>query len=123
MVWGMIHQVVVEVAPPAPPSSTEVHSWGHSSVVLGTIVPFVEPFREHLSPNIDNVSEKLTLRYPHEGPWVEPRLHLSKASDSLVLGDLYSKHARNALQGYLDHKKPRPLGPFSGKMPRALRWS
>jgi hypothetical protein len=32
----------------------------------------LEPFRGRLSPNIDNVSEKLTLRYLHEGPWVEP---------------------------------------------------
>ena len=31
---------------------------------------FLEPFRGHLSPNIDNVSEKLTLRFPHKGPWV-----------------------------------------------------
>jgi len=31
----------------------------------------LEPFCGHLSPKIDKVSEKLTLRYPHEGPWVD----------------------------------------------------
>ena len=40
-------------------------------LVLGALCSFLEPFRGRLSPNIDNVSEKLTLRYPHEGPWVE----------------------------------------------------
>ena len=45
--------------------------WGHPVPVLGAISPFVEPFRGRLSPNIDNVTEKLTLRYPHEGPWVD----------------------------------------------------
>ena len=47
--------------------------WGYPRPVLGAVDPFLEPFRGHLSPNIDNVSEKLTLRYPHEGPWVELR--------------------------------------------------
>jgi len=47
--------------------------WGHLVPVLGAISPFLEPFRGRLSPNIDNVSEKLTLRYPHEGPWVVQR--------------------------------------------------
>jgi hypothetical protein len=44
--------------------------WGYPVLVLGAISAFLEPFHGHLSPNIDNVSEKLTLRYPHEGPWV-----------------------------------------------------
>ena len=44
---------------------------GYPSLVLGAIASFLEPFRGRLSPNIDNVSEKLTLRYPHEGPWVD----------------------------------------------------
>ena len=44
--------------------------WGYPVLVLGAISPFLEPFRGRLSPNIDNVSEKLTLRYPHEGPRV-----------------------------------------------------
>ena len=44
--------------------------WGYPVPVLGAISPFLEPFRGRLSPNIDNVSEKMTLRYPHEGPWV-----------------------------------------------------
>ena len=44
--------------------------WGYPRPVLGAVDPFLEPFRGRLSPNIDNVSEKLTLRYPHEGPWV-----------------------------------------------------
>ena len=47
--------------------------WGHPVPVLGAISPFLEPFRGRLSPNIDNFSEKLTLRYPHEGPWVAHR--------------------------------------------------
>ena len=44
--------------------------WGYPVLVLGAVSSFLEPFRGRLSPNIDNVSEKLTLRYPHEGPWV-----------------------------------------------------
>ena len=58
--------------------STKGPMWGHPVPVLGAISPFLEPFRGRLSLNIDNVSEKLTLRYPHEGPWVEtyPGLHL-----------------------------------------------
>ena len=46
-------------------------SWGHSRFVLGAIGSFLEPFCGHLSPKIDKVSEKLTLRYPHEGPCVD----------------------------------------------------
>jgi hypothetical protein len=44
---------------------------GYPSLVLGAIASFLEPFRGHSSPNIDNVSEKLTLRYPHEEPCVD----------------------------------------------------
>ena len=44
--------------------------WGYPVFVLGAVCSFLEPFCGHLSPNIDNVSEKLTLRYLHEGPWV-----------------------------------------------------
>ena len=51
--------------------TTEGPMWGHPRFVLGTIVSFLEPFRGYLSPNIDKVSEKLTLRYPHEGPCVD----------------------------------------------------
>ena len=47
--------------------------WGYPRPVLGAVDPFLEPFRGRLSPNIDNSSEKLTLRYPHEGPWVDSR--------------------------------------------------
>ena len=50
--------------------TTKGPMWGYPVPVLGAISPFLEPFRGRLSPNIDNVSEKLTLRYPHEGPWV-----------------------------------------------------
>ena len=69
-------------APPAPRHphrSTQTPMWGYPVPVLGAISPFVEPFRGRLSPNIYNVSEKLTLRYPHEGPWVVqlPRRKLS----------------------------------------------
>jgi len=49
---------------------TKCPMWGYPRPVLGAVDPFLEPFRGRLSPNIDNVSEKLTLRYPHEGPWV-----------------------------------------------------
>ena len=47
--------------------------WGYTRPVLGAVDPFLEPLRGRLSPNIDNVSEKLTVRYPHEGPWVAIR--------------------------------------------------
>ena len=48
--------------------------WGYPVLVLGAISSFLEPFRGRLSPKVDNVSEKLTLRYPHQGPWVDPVL-------------------------------------------------
>ena len=51
--------------------STKGPMWGYPRPVLGAVDPFLEPFRGRLSPNIDSVSEKLTLRYPHEGPWVD----------------------------------------------------
>ena len=52
--------------------------WGHPMLVLGALCSFLEPFCGHSSPKIDKVSEELTLRYPHEGPWVgstAPGLH------------------------------------------------
>ena len=52
--------------------ATKGPMWGHPVPVLGAISPFLEPYRGRLSPNIDNVSETLTLRYPHEGPLVDP---------------------------------------------------
>ena len=51
--------------------TTKGPMWGYPVFVLGAVCSFLEPFRGHLSPNIDDVSEKLTLRYPHKGPWVE----------------------------------------------------
>ena len=78
-------------------SPTRGPSWGHSSVVLGTTVSFLEPFRGHLSPKIDKVSEKLTLRYPHEGPCV--------AHDSSREGSIQTADS----QGFLkkpDHDNP-----------------
>ena len=54
-------------------STTQSPMWGYPVFVLGAVCSFLEPFRGHLSPNIDNISEKLTLRYPHEGPWVVRR--------------------------------------------------
>ena len=51
--------------------TTEGPSWGHFRVVLGAIGSFLKAFCGHLLPKIDRVSEKLTLRYPHEGPCVE----------------------------------------------------
>ena len=53
------------------PYTTKGPMWGYPRPVLGAVDPFLEPFRGRLSPNIDNVSEQMTLRYPHEGPWVE----------------------------------------------------
>jgi len=50
--------------------STKGPMWGYPDFVLGAVCSFLEPFCGHLSPNIDNVSEKLTLRYHHEGPLV-----------------------------------------------------
>ena len=50
--------------------TTKGPMWGYPVFVLGAVCSFLEPFCGHLSPNIDNVSEKLTLRYPHKGPWV-----------------------------------------------------
>ena len=48
--------------------------WGYPRFVLGAIGSFLEPFCGHLSPKIDKVSVELTLRYPHEEPWVEHHL-------------------------------------------------
>ena len=42
-------------------------------LVLGALCSFLEPFCGHLSRKLDKVSEELTLRYPHEGPWVDVR--------------------------------------------------
>ena len=55
--------------------------WGYPVFVLGAISSFLEPFRGHLSPKIDTVSEELTLRYPHEEPWVVPRLDVPRRSE------------------------------------------
>ena len=57
-------------SPPPTRESTKGPMWGYPRPVLGAVDPLLEPFRGRLSPNIDNVFEKLTLRYPHEGPWV-----------------------------------------------------
>ena len=50
--------------------STKGAMWGYPVFVLGAISSFLEPFRGHLLPKIDKVSEELTLRYHHEEPWV-----------------------------------------------------
>ena len=50
--------------------ATKGPMWGHPMLVLGALCSFLEPFYGNLSPKIDKVSEELTLRYPHEGPWV-----------------------------------------------------
>ena len=54
-----------------PKVTAEGPMWGHPMPVLGALSPFLEPFCGHLSPKIDKVSEKLTLKYPHEGPCVD----------------------------------------------------
>ena len=64
--------------------TTKGPMWGHPMLVLGALCSFLEPFHGHLSPNIDNVSEKLTSRYPHEGPWVATeRLRPAGGSETL----------------------------------------
>ena len=62
------------------PRATKGPMWGYPRPVIGAVGPLLEPFRGRLSPNIDNVSEKLTLRYPHEGPWVGPTPQEGKKS-------------------------------------------
>ena len=47
-----------------PASTTKGPMWGYPVFVLGAVCSFLEPFRGHLSPNIDNVSEKLTFEIP-----------------------------------------------------------
>ena len=78
---------------PSPPTgcrvSTKGPMWGHPVPVLGAISPFLEPFRGRLSPNIDNVSEKLTLRYPHEVPWVVRRCATSEEAATNVSQLMY----------------------------------
>ena len=77
--------------------ATKGPMWGYPVFVLGAVCSFLEPFCGHLSPNIDKVSEELTLRYPHVEPWVA---HESRARMS---------HR----QGHLAHKKlpaPNPQG-------------
>ena len=62
-------------------------------LVLGALCSFLEPFCGHLSPKIDKVSEELTLRHPHEGPWVD-RLHkglLKNLLSSQLLNPLLSR--------------------------------
>ena len=63
--------------------STRGPSWGHPVPVLGAVFPFLEPFCGHLSPKIDNASEKSTLRYPHEGSCVVGGNHQSPDANSL----------------------------------------
>ena len=59
---------------------TEGPMWGHPMPVLGALIPFLEPFCVHLSPKIDKVSEKLTLRYPHEEPCVGYKLAICRGA-------------------------------------------
>ena len=93
--------------------TTKGPMWGYPVPVLRAISPFLEPFRGRLSPNIDNVSEKLTLRYPgpSEGPWVlfcltimlspvaEPRKSMKKQSRSEYgdqVHDVLYEHRKHA---------------------------
>ena len=68
--WHLPLGCVFQASTRARLTTTEGPLWGHSSVVLGAIVPFLEPFCGHLSSEIDKVSEALALRYSHEGPCV-----------------------------------------------------
>ena len=74
--WGPLENLakLAKWSNPKTPFSTKGPMWGYPRPVLGAVDPFLEPFRGRLSPNIDNVSKKLTLRYPHEGPWVAAAL-------------------------------------------------
>ena len=38
--------------------STEDPMWGHPMPVLGALSPFLEPFRGHLSPKVDEIFQK-----------------------------------------------------------------
>ena len=41
-----------------PPLTTEDPMWGHPMPVLGALSPFLEPFRGHLSPKVDEIFQK-----------------------------------------------------------------
>ena len=78
--WSWLSRMLQgQIQNPQPPTfsaircraTTKGPMWGYPRPVLGAVDPLLEPFRGHLSPNIDNVSKTLTLRYPHEGPWVD----------------------------------------------------
>jgi len=38
--------------------ATEDPMWGHPMPVLGALSPFLEPFRGHLSPKVDEIFQK-----------------------------------------------------------------
>jgi len=40
------------------PQTTEDPMWGHPMPVLGALSPFLEPFRGHLSPKVDEIFPK-----------------------------------------------------------------
>jgi hypothetical protein len=51
--------------------TTEGPSWGHSKVVLGAIRSFLEPFCEHLSPNVIKIFKNrhlIEVRRARRGP-------------------------------------------------------
>ena len=66
-------------------------------------------------------------------PWLESALRtgydpspdnrLRAITDQQVTSRRCPSRQRTRLQGHLAHKKPRPLGPYSSTMPRALLWS
>ena len=87
------------------PSATKGPMWGHPMLVLGALCSFLEPFCGHLSPKIDKVCEELTLRYPHEGPWVAPGYVRAFFRD----GALGFEHERAIVQYF--HRNPAPPPP------------
>ena len=95
--------------------STKGPMWGLPVPVLGAISPFLEPFRGRLSPNIDNFSEKLTLSYPHEGPWVEGGPTHTVAFDPFIKKHLASRNQLWGLKqckfGHVKPKNPAPTTP------------
>ena len=101
--------------------------WGYPRPVLGAVDPLLEPFRGRLSPNIDNVSEKLTLGYPREGPWVA-----NQEQGLLSSGYGTYKAVKVRLWPWPSRKSPQNLSRFSpftrtrndgGLLGTSLTWS
>jgi len=82
--------------------------WGYPRPVLGAVDPFLKPFRGRFSPNIDNVSEKLTLGYPHEGPWVVAGSHGDGGGQRDLAPRLLCKPPLKSLHRELETQNHKP---------------